>query len=48
MKIVQTIETRICLVQKLFFDKLSNVKKDCRAGQATNDNMAQAHYMLDT
>ena len=24
------------------------VKKYCRAGQATDDNMAHAHYMLDT
>ena len=26
---------------------LHNVKKYCRAGQATDDNMAHAHYMLD-
>jgi len=35
-----------------FFRKLcqlwSNVEKYCRAGQATDDNMAHAHYMLDT
>ena len=25
-----------------------NVDKHCRAGQATNDNKAHAHYMLDS
>jgi len=25
-----------------------NVEKYCRAGQATDDNMAHAHCMLDT
>jgi len=24
-----------------------NVEKYCRAGQATDDNMANAHFMLD-
>jgi hypothetical protein len=27
---------------------LDNVEKYCRAGQATNDDMAQAHCWLDT
>jgi hypothetical protein len=27
---------------------LDNVQKYCRAGQATVDNMAHAHCMLDT
>ena len=27
---------------------LDNVEKYCRAGQATDDNMAHAHCMLDT
>jgi len=27
---------------------LDNVEKYCRAGQATGDNMAHAHCMLDT
>jgi len=27
---------------------LDNVGKYCRAGQATEDNMAHAHCMLDT
>jgi hypothetical protein len=27
---------------------LDNVEKCCRAGQATDDNMAHAHCMLDT
>jgi len=25
-----------------------NLEKCCRAGQSTDDNMAHAHYMLDT
>ena len=32
-----------------FFSKLlDNVEKYCRAREATDDNMAHAHYMLDT
>jgi len=35
-----------------FFSKIlpfmRNVEKYCRAGQATADNMAHAHFMLDT
>jgi len=30
------------------FRKWNNVEKYCRAGQATDDNMAHAQYILDT
>jgi len=30
------------------FRKWDNVEKYCRAGQATNDNMTHAQYMLNT
>jgi hypothetical protein len=34
-----------------FFSKIvlfmDNVEKYCRTGQATDDNMAHAHFMLD-
>ena len=40
-------------VQDFFFGRKScrlwdSVEKYCRAGQATDDNMAHAHCMLDT
>jgi hypothetical protein len=45
-KVEETIKTHI------FFRKFcrlrDNVEKYCRAEQATDDNMAQAHCMLDT
>ena len=49
-KLVEKIKTHI-LRSVTFFWKLyclwDNVEKYCRAGQATDDNMAHAHCMLD-
>jgi len=54
-EIVEKIKTHIlCSVTFFFFSPrklcrlLDNVEKYCRAGQATDDNMAHAHCMLDT
>jgi len=46
-------EIKIYFVFKIFFFRKScrlwdNVEKFCRAGQATDNNVARAHYMLDT
>ena len=50
-KFVQKIKTHI-LCSVAFFRKSyrlwDNVEKYCTAGQATDDNMAHAHFMLDT
>ena len=50
-KVVEKIKTHI-LCSVTFFRKSyrlwDNVEKYCRAGQATVDNMAHAHCMLDT
>jgi hypothetical protein len=50
-KVVEGIKTHI-LCSVTFFRKScrswDNVEKYCRAGQATDDNMAHAHCMLDT
>jgi len=50
-KVVEKIKTRI-LCSFTFFQKYyhlwANVEKSCRAGYATDDNMAHAHCMLDT
>jgi hypothetical protein len=49
-KAVQKITTHI-LFQPPFSKTvllMSNVEKYCRAEQATDDNMAHAHSMLDT
>ena len=50
-KIVEKLETHIC-VQFFFFRKSGrlwdNVEKYSTVGQATDDNIAQAHSMLDT
>ena len=44
--------TRFVFIMFFFFRKLcrlwNNFKKCCRAGQATDDNKAHAHYMLNT
>jgi hypothetical protein len=49
---VEKTETRILYSVTFFFRKSCclwyNVDKCCRAGQATDDNMRHAHYMLDT
>ena len=49
-KLVEEIKTHI-LCSVTFFKKLchlcDNVEKYCRAGQATDDNMAHVHCMLD-
>jgi len=41
-----------CMFNNFFFLKSchlwDNVEKCCRAGQATDGNMAHAYYMLDT
>jgi len=50
-KVVEKIKTHI-LCSVTFFRKecrlLDNVEQYCTAGQATDDNMAHAHCMLDT
>jgi hypothetical protein len=43
-KVVEKIKTHIFF--SIFF--FENVEKCGRTGQATDDNMAQAHCMLDT
>jgi len=49
-KVVEKIKTHI-LCSMTFFRKScclwDNVEKYCRAGQATDDNMAHVFYMLD-
>ena len=49
-KVVEKLETHI-LCSVFFFEKTrrlrDNVEKYRRAGQASDDNMAQAHCMLD-
>jgi hypothetical protein len=51
-KVVEKIKTHIlCSVN--FFSKIAPFmrkceNKNCRAGQATDDNMAHAHFILDT
>jgi len=49
--IVEEIKTHI-LYSIFFFEKScylkDNVEKYCRAGQATDDNMAYTHCILDT
>jgi len=48
---VEEIKTH-CGVNNFFFRKScnlwDNVEKYCRAGQATDENIAHAHCMLDT
>jgi len=49
-KFVEKIKTHILCSITFFFKScrlLDNVEKYCRAGQATDDNMAHAHCMLD-
>jgi len=46
---VEEIKTHI-LIKKIFLKSCllwDNVEKYCRAGQATDDNMAHARYVLD-
>jgi len=49
--LVEKIKTHFEFSNFFFFFKLchlwDNVEKYCRAGQATDDNMAHAHCMLD-
>ena len=51
-KVLGKIETHILFSMTLFSRKYcrlrDNVEKFRRAGQATDDNMAHAHGMLDT
>jgi len=48
-KIVEKIRTHIKIDFFFkYFLSLDNVEKHCRDGQATDDNMAHAHCMLDT
>jgi len=50
--VVEKIKTHILCSKTFFFRKScllwDNVQKYCRAGQATDNNMAYAHCMLDT
>jgi hypothetical protein len=53
LKIVQKIRTQILYSIYIFFFRKScrlwdNVGKYCRVGQATDDNIAHAHCILDT
>jgi len=51
-KVVQKVKTHILCSVTFFFSKnrtvWDNVEKYCRAEHATDDNMALAHWMLDT
>jgi len=49
--VVEEIKTRFYVFSKVFRKSCrlwGNVKKYCRAGEGTDDNMAYAHCMLDT
>jgi len=48
--VVETIKTHILCSVTVFTKIITFMrnKKYCRAGQATDDNMAHVHYMLDT
>jgi hypothetical protein len=50
-KVVEKIETQILCSTMFFLSKnravCVNVEKYCKAGQATDDNVAHAHCMLD-
>jgi len=49
-QVIEKLETHI-LVLKTFFEYRAvydNVEKYCRVRQVTDDNMANAHCMLDT
>jgi hypothetical protein len=51
-KVVEKIKTHFMFSNFFFFRKSwllwENVGKYCRTGQATDDGMAHAHFMLDT
>ena len=51
-KVLEKIKIHISYSITLFFRKSlrlrDNIEKYCRAGQATDDNMAHAHCMVDT
>ena len=51
-EVVEELQTRIMYVQYFFFSKScrlsDNVEKLRCAGQATDDNMAHAHCMVNT
>jgi hypothetical protein len=46
-KVVEKIKTHVLYSTRESCRLWDNVKKYCRAGQATDDNMAHAHCMLD-
>jgi hypothetical protein len=52
MNVVEKIKTHILCPVNIFFRKScrlwDNAEKYCRAGQATDDNMAHAYFMLHT
>jgi hypothetical protein len=52
-KVVEKNQNTNFVLSTFFFSKIvpfmkKKVEKYCRAGQATDDNMAHAHCMLDT
>jgi len=47
-KVVEKIRTHILCLVTSFIIKWDNVEKYSTVGQATDDNMALAHCMLDT
>jgi len=52
-KVIRKVKTKKIVFNKVIFFRKSrslwgNVGKYCRSGQATGDNMAQAHFVLDT
>jgi len=51
-KVVENIKTSFVISNFFPFRKAcllwNNVEKYCRTGQATDENMAPAHFMLDT
>jgi hypothetical protein len=48
-KVVEEIKTHILCSVIFLFENRDEImwKEYCREGQAVNNNMAQAHYMLD-
>jgi hypothetical protein len=51
-KVAEKIKTHILCSVTFFFENLAVYekmwKKYCKAGQATDDNMVHAYYLLDT
>jgi len=47
--VLEKIKTHIlCSIFRKSYGLWKNVKQYCRAGQATDENMAHAHWLMDT